>query len=1702
MVDGKFEKVSCSALPMGIESLSSRSFKEFESRVSTMNEIIETLKNDQVSMIGICGMPGVGKTTMAKEVAKKVKEDNLFDEIVMSVVSQKPELSKIQRDIAEMLDLQLEEQNPIVRAGRLRKRLENNKKILVILDDVWAEFNVEALGFPLGGGSKGFKILFTSRNRYLWRRVQTKIDISLDVLHEEEAWNLFRDKVGNSATNPDLQLISKEIVEECGHLPLALVTIGSALLNKSKHVWSDALLQLRMPCSKSILSGVPANVYRSIELSYTYLEDEEAKSLFLLCCLFEENYYIPIEDLVRYGMGLRLFEGINELGEARDRVFVLVDQLKSCNLLLESDIDNFIDSVQGEHVKMHEVVRDVAISIGSRDKRVLVISDGLKLREGPKKDMHEHYNCISVITENTRELPVGFRSSKLELLRCTSLSSRMPDSFFEGMRELKVLDVRCMMSRWTPLSLRFLRNLRTLCLDYRLVGDISAIGELLNLEILSFRGSLIQGLPEEIGKLINLRLLDLRKCIYLSRISLDVISGLARLQELYMRDSLFGNWDGEEDIGGKTKMRNASLRELESLSNLNTLEIKIRDAKALLPRNSRALFGNLTKYTILIGSDCDWPVRCQLQKQLVLNLGTCVPLEYGINWLLKNTELLCLQGEGSKDMVDELVRDGVEGLQHLKSLSIRDCDTLECVVDTMNWIMPTNTAPAVFPILESLDIHCLPSLRDICLGQFPVGSFRKLRAVKVSRLPALTHFLVEGPAQTHVCLSYLRFIDVHLCSKLRNLIPISIARGLAQLQALNISCCDMMEEVIWKERGDDSIGNATTAKKIVFPNLEEMQLDRLPNKEARARVRVRYGYECGYADSAKLKKSTIRVRLREIDEIEFPQLKKLHVEDSEGNHNAFMQSIFPPKVAFPSLEVLELEFLDTLEGLAQDPLPVGSLCKLRKINVVNCDELVNVVPSKLLARLRNLEELTVEDCRSVEKVFDLERLDIKEGDSDMLSQLKSVKLISLPKLNHISKRDLIGFMYIPRLSTLHVHDCNSLMYLFSPAMMKSIPQLRELEIRRCKMMSGIVAESNGKGESSVHKIEFPQLKLLRLYDLSNLVSFFPKVIDTVVATNGSLQNSLQPLFNEKVAFPILEELELGGLQNTNDIWCSQLLPGSFHKLKLMCVSNCGSLRSLFSPFMARYLVNLQKLIILTMEEAVAKEEDEVRGTGKIYKTLFPQLNHLELRGLPKLGSFCHVTHDWELPLVEYVHTHNCPELKTYSPGFLRSSNIQLGSGEESAQMDHFKNTLQYFSGKQQQEEKEDGEDEEGMKREKKKEKKKKNNKISGHDGGTGASPISSIKHAGGRWELGLTTHQGSKCLEITSLQTLIENGLRERAILRVDGGFKSGFGSVAMIATGCVMACICHTNNCPVGVANEREEPRPCFPGLPGDLVHFFPYVAEVVWGILAQLGYEKLGDIIGRTDLLGPLDVTLMKTQHLDLSYILVLDYQSRAVLKSGFRMFIVMALFWMIFYSLIQRISDAIENKKVVNKTIKIYKVDRAVCGHIAGVVAKKYGDNGFTGQLNITFLGSAGQSFACFLTPGMNIRLVGEANDYVGKGMAGGELVVTPVENTGFGPEEATIVGKEKPQPTLWGSTFVNKEIVKIQRVVAPVGQMQLKNLIEAHVEKTGNGIGSSTLKEWDKYLPLFWQLVPPSKEDTPEACAEYEKTASETVTSQSA
>ena len=289
--------------------------------------------------------------------------------------------------------------------------------------------------------------------------------------------------------------------------------------------------------------------------------------------------------------------------------------------------------------------------------------------------------------------------------------------------------------------------------------------------------------------------------------------------------------------------------------------------------------------------------------------------------------------------------------------------------------------------------------------------------------------------------------------------------------------------------------------------------------------------------------------------------------------------------------------------------------------------------------------------------------------------------------------------------------------------------------------------------------------------------------------------------------------------------------------------------------------------------------------------------------------------------------------------------------------------------------------------------------ISGHDGGTGASPLSSIKHAGSPWELGLTEVHRS----------LLENGLRDRVLLRADGGLKTGwdvviaallgaeeygFGSVAMIAEGCIMARVCHTNNCPVGVATQKEALRKRFTGLPEHVVNFFLFVAEEVRQLLSVLGVARLEDLIGRSDFLEPRSVTLAKTKALDLSCLIDpipaaadrrwLQHDAQAhgngpILED-------------------QLLGDAglmaaIEGHGQVARSLAIINTDRSVGARISGEIAARHGNTGFQGQLDLSYEGAAGQSFGAFVLQGMNLRLVGEANDYVGKGINGGRITVVP-------------------------------------------------------------------------------------------------------------
>jgi len=315
--------------------------------------------------------------------------------------------------------------------------------------------------------------------------------------------------------------------------------------------------------------------------------------------------------------------------------------------------------------------------------------------------------------------------------------------------------------------------------------------------------------------------------------------------------------------------------------------------------------------------------------------------------------------------------------------------------------------------------------------------------------------------------------------------------------------------------------------------------------------------------------------------------------------------------------------------------------------------------------------------------------------------------------------------------------------------------------------------------------------------------------------------------------------------------------------------------------------------------------------------------------------------------------------------------------------------------------------------------------ISGHDGGTGASPIASIKNAGSDWTIGVAEAQ----------QVLMMNDLRERIVLRTDGGMKSGrdiviaallgaeeynFGTAALLAAGCAMFRVCHLNSCPVGVATQREDLRAKFRGKPENVVKFFNGVAEDVRRYLARLGYRTLNEVIGRTDLLEQIDdVENDKTRTVNLGALLhnpdPTNSKSRIHTRERNDRFGSEGL---IDEFVIQDAKAVINQKwNYYKRSFPVTNIQRNVGTRLSGEIAYIMGNQGLAPRsIDLTFTGSAGQAFGTFLVQGVRLNLIGEGNDYVGKGMNGGEIVVRPKDGESFVWKDQIILGNT----CLYGAT----------------------------------------------------------------------------------
>ncbi|XP_031254178.1 disease resistance protein At4g27190-like [Pistacia vera] len=579
---GQIESVGHRALLLG-EPSAPKDFEFCRSTKAAFDDIMEALENDGTYMVILYGMGGVGKTTLARKVHKTVKEKGIFKEVAMATVSQTPNFINIQGQLADFLNLKLTEETEEGRAERLSSRLSNSNNSLIILDDVWEEFNFEEkIGVPL---SKGCKMLLTTRYREVCTYWKYQSLIHLDVLKEHEGVALLKKEAGIDDDCVNLNTLATRIARECGGLPLALVTTGRYLRGKKDiEIWESVCEKLKKSKLEDLclVNSTERGVYASLKLSYDFLKEGKIRLCFLMCSLFPEDFEIPLEDLVRIGVGLNLYEGVSSIEEARKDLRLIVETLKALGLLL--------DASKKEFVRMHDIVRDVCLWITSKGENIFMSKIGMDLTQLTREKGWKQYTAISLLENKLKELSVRLECPQLKILLLGGENKRsqlkVSDECFEEMKALEVVSLRY--ADLSLKSLQFLTNLKTLELFGCNLRDICFLAKLNKLEILSFRGSRFGELPIALSELKELRMLDLRWCFELERIPSNLIRSFSQLEELYMED-IFEEREVEEK---SIETGNARLSEMFT-SSTHSINATITTTIATLVRKVLNIYNQL-----------------------------------------------------------------------------------------------------------------------------------------------------------------------------------------------------------------------------------------------------------------------------------------------------------------------------------------------------------------------------------------------------------------------------------------------------------------------------------------------------------------------------------------------------------------------------------------------------------------------------------------------------------------------------------------------------------------------------------------------------------------------------------------------------------------------------------------------------------------------------------------------------------------------------------------------------------------------------------------------------------------------------------------------------------------------------------------------------------------------------------------------------
>ncbi|PWA65779.1 NB-ARC domains-containing protein [Artemisia annua] len=1170
----------------------------FDSRVKTFNDALKLLQqndDDAARVIALCGMGGVGKTTLMKQLKEAAHDNKMFNWIVDVVIGKASNLSTIQKAIAAHIGEPLTETDETLRATYLSKRFkgfsERKEKILVILDDVWEKIKLEAIGLasPL---PNGFKLLLTSRDANICRQIAVDADsvlevVRVDVLEEGEAQDFFSRIAGISdERDRDLYKIGCGIVKKCGCLPLAIKLIAATLNSQNEFVWRRTL-----KCLKN--NDLDKNVQEIIEISYKNLKREEDRAIFLLCGLFPEDSNIPIEDLTRYAWGLKLLKQVSTMEDARDSTQMSVSNLKNAYLLMDGDRHHT------ESVKMHDLVLAFVVNTVSKDGEdgCCIIhheDDFSKWSEADSKS--KSCKQISLACKGMSKFPCDFRFPNLSLLKLMhgDDSLRASQDFYATMEKLQVIAFERMEYPLVPTSSQCSTNLRTLCLhECSLMFDLACIGNLLNLEVLSFANSGITTIPSTFKNLKKLRLLDVTGC-YSLVIDDGVLKSLVELEELYMIPY-------DQKTCCFTDNNYSELAERSK--NLRALEFEFIGDNAHMKNMSHE---KLERFKLSVGCSFrevrDYVHTYENSLKLVTNREEL--LKSKMNELFKVTEALHLQVNGMNTLEDVDVESPHpqhpprnSSFYNLRSLVVTRCADLR-------YLFTLNVATTLSK-LEYLEISGCPNMEAVIHTEndgSDIIKFSNLKYLRLAELPNLLHFcnnvdVIELPCLMELKLGGLpKFTSIYPDNATSfgssNISPtqsfLNEQDAAPKLEKLVVSNMENLKE-IWPPQF--SISNLCTLRELTV--------------EGCGSIEVMFNMDFG-----------------EIEQLS-SSLRSIKVKKCDSLVKLFSCNPFP---FLNNLQELEVERCDSVEVIFDiDMGCVGEMDKvsssrLRSIQLKYLGKLREVwrikdAGNNLIHGFEAVESISIEDCEGFENLI---------TPATTTFDMRALKQVEIERCGRESESD--------ESESDELAESEELTESEELAESEELTESEALAESNQYQEITVLPTSREEVNDGISKVALPFSLLHTFHNLHELVLYDYKAVEVVFeittpSSRESPHNTQQPPI-----LPYLEDLQLYNMGRMSHVWkCSwnEFLflqkpqsQSSFHNLTTITMYECNSIKYLFSPLMAKLLSNLKKIHISFcdgIEEVVSNRDDK---DASIYShtttTFFPHLDTLRLNRLRNL----------------------------------------------------------------------------------------------------------------------------------------------------------------------------------------------------------------------------------------------------------------------------------------------------------------------------------------------------------------------------------------------------------------------------------------------------------------------------------------------------